>query len=103
MGLFARSKHIEPRRATKDEVLSIHPPEHIEKLQNVCKSQENGNDVEDLERHASFYDAVYFHPSTYDLSLLAAGSTIDLVNAVLNGQVQNGMAIIRPPGSNEKD
>lgn len=36
--------------------------------------------------------------SSYDCSLLACGSTIELVDAVVGGRVQNGMAIIRPPG-----
>lgn len=36
--------------------------------------------------------------STFHLSLLASGSTIDLVDQLLRGKAQNGMAIIRPPG-----
>ncbi len=93
---MARAKHIEPRSATKTEILSVHPTEHMERLQRIC---ECGNvEIEELEREASRFDAVYFHPTTYNLSLLAAGSTIDLVDAVLDGQIQNGMAIIRPPG-----
>ncbi|CAL8109628.1 unnamed protein product [Orchesella dallaii] len=96
LGLLARAKHVEPRLATKDEILSVHSTDHIENLKRICETQEAT--LEELERHSSHYDAIYFHPSTYGLSLLAAGSTIDLVNAVLDGQIQNGMAIIRPPG-----
>lgn len=36
--------------------------------------------------------------STFDLSLLSAGSTLDLVENIVTGTIQNGMAIIRPPG-----
>jgi histone deacetylase 6 len=32
------------------------------------------------------------------LALLSCGSTIDLVKSVVEGKVQNGMAIVRPPG-----
>jgi len=32
---------------------------------------------------------------TYQLSLLSAGSTIELVDAICTGKIQNGMAIIR--------
>lgn len=96
LGLLGRSKHIEPRLATRTEILTVHTEEHIEKLQKICENPEIT--VEELERHSSNYDAIYLHPTTYNLSLLAAGSTIDLVNNVLNGHVQNGMAIIRPPG-----
>lgn len=33
--------------------------------------------------------------STYKLSLLAVGSTVNLVESICKGDVQNGMAIIR--------
>lgn len=36
--------------------------------------------------------------STFELSLLASGSTIELVDQLIAGSAQNGMAIIRPPG-----
>lgn len=36
--------------------------------------------------------------STFELSLLAVGCGIELVEKILLGEVQNGMAVIRPPG-----
>lgn len=36
--------------------------------------------------------------TTFQLSKLAVGSTIELVDRILQNEVQNGMAIIRPPG-----
>lgn len=36
--------------------------------------------------------------STFELSMLAVGCAIELVDKVLLGEVQNGMAVIRPPG-----
>jgi len=94
LGLLDRCLKIAPRLATKSEILTLHTEEHIEKLQSIC-DEEN---VEKLEEFSSNYDAVYVHPTTYELSLLSVGCTVDLVNAVVNGQIQNGMAIIRPPG-----
>lgn len=40
----------------------------------------------------------YFFQSTHELALIAAGSTIDLVDRVVSGEVQNGAALVRPPG-----
>lgn len=37
----------------------------------------------------------YCFQETHELALLAAGSTIDLVDAVMAGKIQNGMALIR--------
>lgn len=36
--------------------------------------------------------------TSFDLSLLAVGSTIELIDAIVGARCQNGMAIIRPPG-----
>ena len=43
-------------------------------------------------------DSVYFNQSTYSSALLAAGSAIDTLLAVIKGEVRNAVAVIRPPG-----
>ena len=53
---------------------------------------------DELEEFRSNYDAIFIHPITFDVSLLAVECTIELVDAILDGSVQNGMAIIRSPG-----
>ena len=100
MGLLDRCLPLTPRFATKEEILKIHSEQQIEKLKKICEEcgSADPDAIEKLEEESSKYDAIYFHPSTYDLSLLAAGCTIDLVDEILCGKVQNGMAIIRPPG-----
>lgn len=90
-GLVQRCVDIQPRKATQEELLKLHSPDRIELLQGTDGSP----DAEALEVISSGYDAIYIHPSTYNLALLAAGSTVELVDAVLEGKVQNGMAIIR--------
>ena len=62
------------------------------------KSTENVEDVELLEEKSSHFDAVYFHPKTYELALYSAGSTIDLMNDIVCGKIRNGFALVRPPG-----
>lgn len=92
--LVDKCKRIESRIADEDELLIKHNKEQIEFL----KTTENITNVNMLEKLSSKYDAIYFHPSTYRLSLKAVGSTINLVTSICKGEVQNGMAIIRPPG-----
>lgn len=92
--LIERCKRLSARKATKEEILYKHSDEHYNLLESICKKTDE-NELEDI---SSRYDSIYFHPSTFDLSLLATGSTIDLVDNILHGNVQNGMAIIRPPG-----
>ncbi|XP_029174654.1 histone deacetylase 6 [Nylanderia fulva] len=94
LGLVQRCKLIEPRQATENEILTKHSQKQID----ILKATDGCADSENLELLSSKYDAIYVHPSTYRLSLLAVGSTINLVERICKGEIQNGMAIIRPPG-----
>ncbi|XP_076299749.1 histone deacetylase 6 isoform X1 [Lasioglossum baleicum] len=94
LGLIKRCKLIEPREATENEILM----KHSKKALDILKATDGSTDAHNLELLSSKYDAIYVHPSTYKLSLLAAGSTINLLESICKGEVQNGMAIIRPPG-----
>jgi acetoin utilization deacetylase AcuC-like enzyme len=40
----------------------------------------------------------YVCPQSYDAALLAAGGLVTLVEAIARGEVQNGFALVRPPG-----
>lgn len=94
LGLLARCKKLDTRSATKAEVLLKHSEEHFKLLEGT----KHGSDEGQLEELSSNYDAIYIHPSTFDLSLLAVGCTIELVDSILSNKIMNGMAIIRPPG-----
>lgn len=92
--LIKRCKELKARLASKEEVLKIHTDQHYELL----KSTQNCKDQDKMEELSSHYDAIYIHPTTFNLSLLACGSSIELVDKIIDGQIQNGMAVIRPPG-----
>ncbi|XP_067008201.1 histone deacetylase 6 isoform X1 [Anabrus simplex] len=94
LGLISRCLTITPREATESEILVKHTSEQIE----ILKATDGCTDEIFLEKLSSKYDAIYIHPSSYRLSLLSAGSAIELVDAICSKKVQNGMAIIRPPG-----
>ncbi|XP_015795163.1 histone deacetylase 6 isoform X2 [Tetranychus urticae] len=94
LSLVDRCKLLQPRLASKKEILYIHTENHYEQM----KATETITDPAELEELSSKYDCVYFHPKTNQLALSAAGSTINLVDAVLKDEVKNGFALIRPPG-----
>ncbi|KAH8306583.1 hypothetical protein KR018_006132, partial [Drosophila ironensis] len=94
LNLVDRCMRVPARYATKEEILRLHTEEHYERLEQTSGSP----NVEVLEEMSSCFDSVYIHPSTFKLSLLATGSTIELVEQLILGKAQNGMAIIRPPG-----
>ena len=92
--LLDRCEYIAPRPGTLEEVLLKHTIEQYD----VLKATSGSEDLEALEELSANYDAIYIHPSTFELSLLSVGCTIELVDKVLSGEIQNGMAVIRPPG-----
>lgn len=51
-----------------------------------------------LEKESSKFDSVYFTPNSYDCALYSAGSVLELVDSVMNNRIQNGFALVRPPG-----
>ncbi|XP_033218700.1 histone deacetylase 6 isoform X3 [Belonocnema kinseyi] len=92
--LVSRCKIIRSRPAEEEDLLLKHDKTQIE----VLKSTDGLKDIKKLEKLSSKYDAIYVHPSTYRQSLRAVGSTINLIEHICKGEIQNGMAIIRPPG-----
>ncbi|XP_072939655.1 histone deacetylase 6 [Epargyreus clarus] len=94
LGLIDQCLQFPPRAASKAELNVLHSPSVYELLEKT----HNNQNVEYLEEVSSRFDAVFIHPSTHELALIAAGSTIDMVDRIVSGEVQNGFAAVRPPG-----
>ncbi|XP_050554473.1 histone deacetylase 6 isoform X1 [Spodoptera frugiperda] len=94
LNLIEQCKQFPPRAATKEELCVLHAPS----VYDMMETTHQNNDLQYLEEISAKYDAIYIHPSTHELALLSAGSTIDLVDRIVSGEVQNGAALVRPPG-----
>lgn len=92
-GLAALCALVEPRFATRDELVLKHTEEHIALVDSI-----KSKDFDDLEKLAYDYNSIYFHPAVSDAALLAAGCTVALMEDVILGNLVNGAAIVRPPG-----
>ena len=44
------------------------------------------------------YCEYYMNNESFECAQMAAGSAIELTKAILDNKVQNGLALIRPPG-----
>ena len=86
-GVLASLQHIPSRAATLEELAYVHPISHIERAKQISQA---GGGYFDLDTYAT--------RDTYDAAATAVGSLIDLTLAVIDGQVNNGFAFIRPPG-----
>jgi acetoin utilization deacetylase AcuC-like enzyme len=78
---------LEPRPATGEELQRIHTAEHVAR---VRRKAEGGG--------GHFGPDTYVSPRSFEAALTAAGGVVRAVEAVLGGQVDNGFALVRPPG-----
>ena len=86
-GLWEKLIHLEPTPAALEQVEYIHEKEYIESLQGFC---ERGGGLMDLDTGVS--------RESFRIALLAVGGMIRAVDAVMNGEVNNAFAAVRPPG-----
>jgi acetoin utilization deacetylase AcuC-like enzyme len=86
-GLKDRLQWIKPTAATEDEIATVHTRELI---QQVRRMAELGGAAIDGDTFVS--------EGSYKAALYAAGGTYTATEAVLNGDVKNAFALVRPPG-----
>ena len=86
-GLLDHLVPLKPRAATEEEILRLHTPEYVARIKR--ESDALGGDAGDLTP---------FGHGSYEIALLAAGGCITAVDAVLDGNVDNAYALVRPPG-----
>ena len=78
---------LEPRPATVAELQRVHTATHIEHVQRIAES---GGGYLDPDTYTS--------PRSFDAAVMAAGGLVRAVEAVLENEVANGFALVRPPG-----
>jgi len=86
-GMWERLTPVEARPARADEVTLVHSPDYLARLEAEARGK------------AGYLDPdTYFAPASLDAALRACGGTIDLVSAVLDSELDAGLALVRPPG-----
>jgi len=80
--------HISATPATNAQILAVHTQEYLDLLASTAAMPRGGN----------FGLDTYIVPQSYELARLAAGGVAGVVDAVMDGTAQNGIAAVRPPG-----
>jgi acetoin utilization deacetylase AcuC-like enzyme len=78
---------VKPREATREELLTIHSADYIDLVASTAGKTHTRLDM-DTSTSAQSYEA----------AVLAAGGLMELVKAVMEGRLDNGFALVRPPG-----
>lgn len=92
--LTDRMRKLPSRHATTGELGLSHSHQHIAHIRKVVA--EKGTD--ELREIADKFNSVYLHESTFECATLAAGSVLQVVDEVLNGDSRCGVCVVRPPG-----
>ena len=77
------------RHATTEELLLVHPQEYLDRLKKVSE-QPLGGDAGDGETPLA--------KGGYEIGTLGVGSVTQMVQDALAGHIDNGYALVRPPG-----
>lgn len=86
-GLAERLLPVTPRPATQDELLAVHAPEHLARIEATRGRARGRLEID-----------TYVTGHSDEIARLAAGSVLALVDTVLGGEAANGLAAVRPPG-----
>jgi acetoin utilization deacetylase AcuC-like enzyme len=78
--------HVEPRPATNEELSRVHDRQFIDWLETPR------SDCRHIDADT------YIGPASIETAKLAAGGTVNMVDAIVTGPVSRGIALVRPPG-----
>jgi acetoin utilization deacetylase AcuC-like enzyme len=78
---------VQPRPASPEDLALVHDPAYIEE---VAATQDKPGFAFDADTPTA--------PRSYATACLAAGGFLALLDAVMSGEVENGFALVRPPG-----
>ena len=87
-GLTNRMQLIEPDKVSDEQILAVHSEQYLKMFDSVV----------DSEYGVQFDADTYALPESPEIARLSTGGVISVVDAVLNGQADNGLAVVRPPG-----
>ena len=78
---------VKPRAATRGELEMNHTPAYLDLIASTA-----GKPHTRLDMDTSTCD------QSYEAALFAAGGLLELIKTVMEGRLQNGFALVRPPG-----
>lgn len=85
---FGELSRVSPRTAEEDWVLTTHAKSYVDRARTACAQGAKILDSPD----------VGISTQSFDTALLAAGGALALADAVIDGKINNGLALVRPPG-----
>jgi len=86
-GLWTKLNHCSPRPVSDEDIMRCHSYRLIEHVRDLC------------ERGITFVDLdTAICPKSFDVARLAAGAAVVAIDQVFNGDADNAISLVRPPG-----
>ncbi|HEY0089088.1 MAG TPA: histone deacetylase [Candidatus Lokiarchaeia archaeon] len=85
-------KLIKPRQATLEQIRYVHEDSLIKEVKEISELAEKTGYVQSLDLDTSVSG------KTYEASLYSVGGNLQAIDEILNGNIKNGFAAVRPPG-----
>jgi len=85
--LWDKLKHFSPRPVSDEDIMRCHSHRLIDQVRDLC---ERGIPFVDLDTAIC--------PKSFEVARLAAGAAVVAIDQVFNGEVDNAIALVRPPG-----
>ncbi|KAM7194099.1 histone deacetylase clr3 [Rhypophila sp. PSN 637] len=88
---------IPAREAKREEICLVHHPTHytwVEELSNMSTEELRALSIQKDQGRTS----LYVGSLTFEAALVSAGGAIETCKKVVEGEIRNGFAVIRPPG-----
>lgn len=79
---------LEPRIVERGWLEQIHRSEYIDHAKSMCEAGARRLDDPDVS----------ISTESFEIARLASGGTLQLIDSVMRGEIDNGFALIRPPG-----
>lgn len=86
-GILDRLITVPSTTAPYEAIVAVHRPQYLERLERVAAAGGGNLDAD-----------TYINSDSYEAALRSAGGLLNLVDAVMWKQAQNGFALVRPPG-----
>jgi acetoin utilization deacetylase AcuC-like enzyme len=86
-GILDQLVDVKARAVTDEEILRVHTRDYLDRIKTL--SADRGGDAG---------EATPFGHGSYEIACLSAGGTVAMVDAAMEGRIDNGYALVRPPG-----
>jgi acetoin utilization deacetylase AcuC-like enzyme len=87
-GVLGKLERLDPPEASVEDLELVHTPEHVATIREAC----------DRREHMWIGPEARIGPDSWVPAMLAAGGSIQAVDAVLGGSADNAFVMPRPPG-----